>query len=74
MEGDSNHELQFDSNILGNESFGTFYTERGVKALINIIATQPEVIDTIKIVTDKGEEFTITEFIDKLNELKVLFN
>tara|TARA_A100001011_G_scaffold365856_1_gene417902 strand:- start:216 stop:518 length:303 start_codon:yes stop_codon:yes gene_type:complete len=71
---DTNEELMFDSNILGNESFGTFYAERGMKSLMHILENHPEVIESTKIVTDTGIQFTITEFIDRLNKLKVLFN
>ena len=71
---DTQHELMFDSNILGNESFGTFYTERGMKSLMTILETQPELLASTTIVTDTGIEFTVTEFIDRLNKLKVLFN
>lgn len=74
MEGDSNHELQFDSNILGNESFGTFYAERGMKILARIIETAPVNLKDVMIVTDMGKKYTITEFLDYINKLKVLFN
>jgi hypothetical protein len=64
----------FDSNILGNESFGTFYTERGMKSLMTILENHPEVLGSTTIVTDTGIEFTVTEFMDRLNKLNVLFN
>ena len=74
LKDDTNEELMFDSNILGNESFGKFYAERGMKSLMTILEKHPEVIESTTIITDKGDTFTITEFIDKLNVLDVLFN
>lgn len=71
---DTQHELMFDSNILGNESFGTFYTERGMKSLMTILETHPELLGSTTIVTDTGIEFTVTEFIDRIGKLKILFN
>ena len=74
MSDDTQHELMFDSNILGNESFGTFYTEKGMKSLMSILDNHPELLEATTIVTDTGIKFTVTEFIDRLNKLKVLFN
>jgi len=71
---DTNEELMFDSNILGNESFGTFYAERGMKSLMHILENHPEVLESIQIVTDKGNTLTVTEFVDKIGKLTVLFN
>ena len=64
----------FDSNILGTESFGTFYAERGMRSLMSILEKYPEVIESTKIITETGTELSITEFIDKLGKFKVLFN
>ncbi len=74
LSDDTQNELMFDSNILGNESFGTFYTERGMKSLMTILENHPEVLGSTTIVTDTGIEFTVTEFMDRLNKLNVLFN
>ena len=74
MSDDTQHELMFDSNILGNESFGTFYTEKGMKSLMSILDNHPELLESTTIVTDTGIKFTVTEFVDRLNKLKVLFN
>jgi len=71
---DTNEELQFDANILGNESFGTFYAERGMRSLHAILNKHPELLQSTRIVTDSGIDFTITEFMDRLDKLKLLFN
>lgn len=67
-------DIQYDPNVLGKESFGTFYAERGMETLENIVERHPELLQDTTIVTDTGIKFTITEFLDKLNGLKVLFN
>jgi len=71
---DGPDELMFDSNILGQESFGTFYAERGMKSLYDILDKHPELVSEVEIVTDTGVHFTITEFMDKLNDWRLLFN
>ena len=71
---DDPNDVQFDPNILGRESFGTFYAERGMQTLESIVERHHELLQDTTIVTDSGTKFTITEFLDRLNKLKVLFN
>ena len=63
-----------DANTLGTESFGTFYAERGMRSLHTILEKHPEMLQSTRIVTDSGVDFTITEFMDRLDKLKLLFN
>jgi len=49
LEGDSEKDVYFDSNVLGEESFGTFYAGQGLVALNNIVNQKPELLETIKI-------------------------
>ena len=37
LEGDSEKDAYYDSNVLGEESFGMFYTGQGMVALNNIV-------------------------------------
>lgn len=74
LKDDNRHDLSYDPNVLGTESFGKFYAERGMAVLENIVENHPEMLQSTTIITDKGTKFTITEFLDKLNKLKVLFN
>jgi|TARA_Y100000592_G_scaffold99683_2_gene176680 hypothetical protein len=71
---DTNEDLKFDANTLGTESFGTFYAERGMRSLHTILEKHPEMLQSTRIVTDSGVDFTITEFMDRLDKLKLLFN
>ncbi len=71
---DGPNELEYDANVLGQESFGKFYAEKGMRSLESIVENHAELLQSTTIVTDTGIEFTITEFLDKLNEWDVLFN
>ena len=71
LEGDSEEDVYFDSNVLGEESFGTFYSGQGLVALNNIVNQKPELLETIKILDEMKNPYTLTEFFDILSKLKV---
>ena len=72
MEGDTEKDAYYDSNVLGEESFGMFYTGQGMVALNNIVNKKPELIETIKILDETKHQYTLTEFFDILSKLRVL--
>ena len=63
--------LMFSSNILGEESLGSFYPEQGWVALNNMIHQSPESISNYTILDEKGKTFTLTELLDKVEKLKI---
>ena len=71
LNGDSEKDTLYDTNVLGEESFGTFYTGQGMVALNNIVNKKPELLETIKILDDYKKSYTLTEFFDILSKLKV---
>ena len=71
LEGDTEKDAYYDSNVLGEESFGMFYTGQGMLALTNIVNKKPELLETIKILDETKKSYTITEFMDILSKLKI---
>ena len=71
LEGDSEKDAYYDSNVLGEESFGMFYTGQGMLALTNIVNKKPELLETIKILDETKKSYTLTEFMDILSKLKI---
>ena len=71
LEGDSEKDAYYDSNVLGEESFGTFYAGQGLVALNNIVNKKPELIETIKILDETKKSYTLTKFFDILSKLKI---
>ena len=71
LEGDSEKDVYFDSNVLGEESFGTFYTGQGMVALTNIVNKKPELLEVIKILDETKKSYTLTKFFDILSKLKI---
>jgi len=68
---ESKENLMFSSNILGEESLGSFYPDQGWVALNNMINQSPESISNYTILDEKGKTFTLTELLDKVEKLKV---
>ena len=62
----------WDENILGEESFGTFYTGNGFKAFNNIVQRQPELLETVTIIDEKKNSHSITEFLDLVGKWKLM--
>ena len=71
FEGDSEKDAYYDSNVLGEESFGMFYAGQGMVALTNIVNKKPELIETIKILDETKKSYTLTKFFDILSKLKI---
>jgi len=68
---ESKENLMFDTNQLGDESLGTFYPAQGFVALHNMIHHRPESLENFIIVDEKGKKYTITEFLDVIEKLKI---
>lgn len=71
LPNDSEKDTKYSPNILGEESFGVFYSEQGMEALIRLINNEPELVPQIKIINEQKKELTLTEFLDLLFKLKI---
>ena len=77
LPGDSEEDAMYDSNILGEVSFGTFYAGQGMVASNNIFNDLREdkdmdkFIESLKIYDDKKKSYSITEFMSILSKHKV---
>ena len=63
--------LMFSSNILGEESLGSFYPEQGLIALSNMMNNSPESLPNYQILDEQGKTYTVTEFLDVVEKLKI---
>ena len=63
--------LMFSSNILGEESLGSFYPEQGWIALSNMMNNSPESLPNYQILDERGKTYTVTEFLDVVEKLKI---
>ena len=74
LKGDTEKDTLFETNVLGEESFETFYPSIGFTVLNKIINENPEVLETIKILDEHKNPYTLTEFVDKLAQWKIKKN
>jgi len=71
LKGDSVDDI-WDNNILGEESFGTFYTGNGFKAFDNIVTTNPDLLETVTIIDEKKNKHSVSEFLDLITKWKIM--
>ena len=71
LKGDTEKDVLFETNVLGEESFETFYPSIGFMILQRILNDKPEIIETIRILDDKKNPYTIEEFVNKLEQWKI---
>ena len=64
----------WDENILGEESFGKFYIGSGYKALTNMINKDPEVLESIAIIDEKKNSYSVEEFLDLIKKWKIILD
>jgi len=67
------HNKEEDSYLtIGTDNgFGVFWADQGMRALMNIVETQPDQLTSVKIKTDKNETLTVGEFLERIEKLKV---
>ena len=70
LEGDSKDAI-WDENILGEESFGTFYTGNGFKAFQNMVIREPEALESIAIIDEKKNPYSVEEFLDLISQWQI---
>ena len=74
LEDDSENDVYFDSNVLGEESFDKFYPEKGFWALMNMKDRKPELLEMVTIKKETGEVISLDKFIDIISTLKIQKN
>ena len=70
LEGDSKNAI-WDENTLGEESFGTFYTGAGFRALNAIVMSESHLVETIKIIDEKNQSYSVEDFVKLISKWKI---
>ena len=71
LKGDTEKDTIYETNVLGEESFETFYPSIGFIMLNRIVKDRPDILETAKILDDRKKSYTITEFLDSLEQWKI---
>ena len=60
---------------LGTDNgFGVFWTDQGMRVLMNIVDKNPEQLVDIEIKTSSNEVLSIADFLDRIKKLRVRAN
>ena len=71
MPNDSEADALNEANLLGEESFGSFWPGSGLMVLMTLVEKAPETLPTIKIVTDQNQTIGVSEFLEKISILHI---
>jgi len=71
MDNDTVEDI-WDENILGEESFGTLYTGQGFQAFQNMVIREPEALESIAIIDEKMNPYSVEEFLDLIKKWKIM--
>tara|TARA_R100001163_G_C5046360_1_gene183626 strand:- start:338 stop:580 length:243 start_codon:yes stop_codon:yes gene_type:complete len=71
LSGDTEKDSLYETNVLGEESFDTFYPSVGFMMLHRIVNQKPELLESLQILDEKKKKYTITEFMDKLDGWRI---
>ena len=74
LKDDTETQIQYSPNILGESSFKNFWTDTGYSILKLIIKKHPNTLNDIKIKDEKSKEYTIDEFLSIIEKLNIIEN
>ena len=58
--------------LIGTDNgFGVFWADQGLRALMNIVDKEPEKLTKVQIKNEHNHTMSISEFLEKIEKLKV---
>jgi hypothetical protein len=72
LPGDTEKDCINDTNILGESSFNSFYTGTGLKALMKMVDSSPELLVDVTIKSDDDRTLTVEQFLTEIQGLRVI--
>ena len=69
--GYEQHDLMNENYLLGEQSFKVFWAGTGFNRFQKIIEQAPDVLEHIVILDDKGKDYSVEEFLDKIKKLQI---
>lgn len=71
---DSEEDVDYSTNILGEISFKNFWTEEGFEILIRLVEKYPDTLEQVQIKDEQNKTYSVEQFLDKIKNLKVIQN
>ena len=68
---ENNIEDIWDENQLGESSFGIFYTGKGMDRLRNLIEKFPSALESISIIDERKNSYSVIEFLELISQWKI---
>ncbi len=69
--GDTEQDALNEANLLGEASFENFWGGAALRVLMGIVESEPEVLEILKIVNERGKVLTVSEFLEEIQPLKI---
>lgn len=73
LPGDTEEDAAYSTNILGEDSFNTFWAEDGFFALIKMVELGHDELENVKIKDSSNNSYTIEQFLSILKGLKIKY-
>lgn len=71
---DTEEDVDYSTNILGEISFKNFWTEDGFEILIRLVEKYPDTLEQVQIKDEQNKTYSVEQFLDKIKNLKVIQN
>ena len=71
LKSDDESDTIYEPNLIGEDCFDVFYPALGFSLLNRIINQKPEMLEQIQIIDEQKKNYTITEFLDKVEKWKI---
>ena len=67
---DSEEDVDYSTNILGEISFKNFWTEEGFEILIRLVEKYPDTLEQVTIKDEQNKNYSVEQFLDKIKNLR----
>ncbi len=72
LPGDKISDCMTDVNTLGEDNgFGVFWAGSGLKALMRIVSTTPEILTDVSIIDASSTSYTVEQFLTRIDKLQI---
>ena len=71
---DTEEDVDYSTNILGEISFKNFWTEDGFEILVRLVDKNPDTLEQVRIKDEQNKNYSVEQFLDKIKNLKVIKN
>jgi len=68
---DSEQDVLNEANLLGTESFDSFWPGSGLIVLMTLVQDNPDALLSVRIKSDDGKSHGVAEFLEIISKLKV---